>query len=358
MEQASTKKKKQRELQLKLLKVAVEIKRAKEDAAVLKSEIINSNDDLRQKYRISELQKELKQCEENIFNLATPCCFGAPDWNGNGDHWESMHEGIEIVHTAKKSSAGSTATGLVAFEYLSRPLKLQIYNKPFAKGGMRMAFYAQDDTGRKLVAKRALEEHRKLKNNVKAAHVDAEAAALSKVAAEDFTAACNKNCNAYGINVTYLSVSVALLPAGEGEYSFVFLHRWRGSPSTFINHYHFQNFHNAGKTIVYSLEPLMDEGGQWKKFTRNDGSILDAGKDDEVMQAFTHFSMLYSMAKDGGKIAIVDTQGVKRGDSYTLTDPSVATPSKAYGCADFGSEAMETFMKEHKCNSLCRALGC
>ena len=103
---------------------------------------------------------------------------------------------------------------------------------------------------------------------------------------------------------------------------------------------------------------MENSGVKWKKFTLNDGSILDDGKKDPVMQAFVHFSMQYRCCKDtrSGPLAVLDTQGVKNKDEYKLTDPALASPSKIFGRADFGSAAVEKFMKEHTCCSLCHAL--
>ena len=221
-----------REFRLKALKLALEIKRAEEDNKVLKAEVRNGNDLLRQERRLRELKEELAQIKTNERKLAEKCCFGPPDWSGKDDKWNSMQDGVEVIHTAVKSNITDSKINIVPdattvghgqsghhvdFSYTSRPIKLQIYKQPFAMGGLRMAFYARDETGRKLVAKRALEEHHKLKTNIIGAHLDAEAAALSQLVANDFTRNLQKldslkNSSGSTARVNYLSANVALLP--------------------------------------------------------------------------------------------------------------------------------------------------
>lgn len=212
-----------RELRLKALKMAMEIKRAEQDNKVLKTEIRQGNDVLRRERHMQDLKEELAQLRANERKLAIQCCFGEPDWSGQGDMWGDMQEGTEILHEAVKKypalialSAG--AHHVVDFAYSSRPTQLQIYKKPFAMGGMRMAFYARNAAGQKLVAKRALEEHRKLKINIIGAHVDAEAAALSQLIAHDFTRELHKMVVTVAearTSVEYLPATVALLPDPE-----------------------------------------------------------------------------------------------------------------------------------------------
>ncbi len=73
------------------------------------------------------------------------------------------------------------------------------------------------------------------------------------------------------------------------------------------------------------------------------------------MQAFTHYSMRYQRSKDPseGPLAVLDTQEVLVGGTYKLTDPALASPAKLFGKADFGLAAIEKFMSEHTCCSLC-----
>jgi hypothetical protein len=66
-------------------------------------------------------------------------------------------------------------------------------------------------------------------------------------------------------------------------------------------------------------------------------------------QAFSHFTWEAS----GNKLLICDLQGV--GDCWT--DPQIHTiDGKGYGKGNAGLQGVRQFMKQHKCNSICRAL--
>ena len=66
-------------------------------------------------------------------------------------------------------------------------------------------------------------------------------------------------------------------------------------------------------------------------------------------QAFSHFTWEAS----GNKLLICDLQGV--GDCWT--DPQIHTiDGRGYGKGNAGLQGVRQFMKQHKCNSICRAL--
>ena len=51
------------------------------------------------------------------------------------------------------------------------------------------------------------------------------------------------------------------------------------------------------------------------------------------------------------------TQGIKEVDGgYVLSDPALLTPSGSSGLTDMGSAAIQNFLLNHTCKSLCTAL--
>jgi len=66
-------------------------------------------------------------------------------------------------------------------------------------------------------------------------------------------------------------------------------------------------------------------------------------------QAFSHFTWEAS----GNKLLICDLQGV--GDCWT--DPQIHTvDGRGFGKGNAGLQGVRQFMKQHKCNGICRAL--
>ena len=82
--------------------------------------------------------------------------------------------------------------------------------------------------------------------------------------------------------------------------------------------------------------------------------------DEEVPQAFTHFSYTWSNREK----MVCDLQGVlnKTTRVFEFTDPAIHYASKSgrrhvYGRTDKGKDGMREFFKTHNCNKLCEALG-
>ena len=123
-----------------------------------------------------------------------------------------------------------------------------------------------------------------------------------------------------------------------------------------------------GKTFEYSevylgkneddlvtLEPYME--GEFMKYINNDGHICE--KDSEVAdkaETFSHFTYV----KSEKELMVLDIQGT----GYSLYDPEVASSKLfddermvlfCYG--NLSTEAIDQFLKEHKCNKYCRLVG-
>lgn len=107
--------------------------------------------------------------------------MGPPDWSGAGQHWRPLVEGTEVAYSAhfvlagqphapagpaarpppaglggssvhalvQRASSAAASSALpvgalaVAQEHERRPIQLQLYTQPFAKGALRQAFYAR-----------------------------------------------------------------------------------------------------------------------------------------------------------------------------------------------------------------------
>ena len=100
----------------------------------------------------------------------------------------------------------------------------------------------------------------------------------------------------------------------------------------------------TGKQLI-NIEPILE--GKFVKHNDNDGNISTK---DDLPQAFSHFSFHVS----GGSVLVCDIQGV--GNNFT--DPQIhSIDGKGYGIGNIGPEGMRAFIKSHKCNRVCRALG-
>ncbi|CAJ1405416.1 unnamed protein product [Effrenium voratum] len=95
-----------------------------------------------------------------------------------------------------------------------------------------------------------------------------------------------------------------------------------------------------------TLERLVP--GSYEKYTNNWSYV--AGR-AEVAEALSHFSWFHS----GGDMMVSDIQGV---GGAILTDPQIHTASKeGFGRGNLGTDGMDQFFLQHRCNSFCRRLG-
>ncbi|KAL4444274.1 hypothetical protein ABPG75_012011 [Micractinium tetrahymenae] len=326
---------------LATLQLLLKVRQARAEHAELKATVHEEVDLYRESGRAELLRAELERLSVSTARLDARLCYGLPPhWRdagsdgawaaaAHGGEWASgWLSGSEVVYTAGKTSADS-----LAVSHHEQPVRLLIYSRPFAMGGLRQAFYARDAAGGRFVLKRALIESSKLQKRVLEVHADAEAAALSMAVAEAFTASCA--AKGQHLSVAYLPASVVILahPAAPG-----------------------------GKA-VYLKEPWLDVGGcKWTKWTRNDGHIMPDGAADAGMQAFAHFSLHFLRPRLGFTAMVLDAQGIQHsrgaGLAYTLTDPALCSSKGAYGQADMGATAIQAFLDHHTCGCICSRLGC
>ncbi|GAB4815214.1 hypothetical protein N2152v2_002260 [Parachlorella kessleri] len=323
--------------QAELLKKLLEIRKLKKEEQELKAEVREELAIKKQDQRLKELEQQLAQATLNAKALDQQLCYGAPDWSGAGELWSGWQAGTEVTYTANASHGAAPPADIVSCT--AGTMKLQIYKKPFAQGGLRQAFYARDAAGQRFVVKRALQESSKHKRNLKEAHAHAHAAAISLLAAEQFQRSI-KGAGQPGLSLKsfgYVSVSVVVLEDKEAP---------------------------SGKAVLLK-EPMLEPkaGCKWVKWTVNDGQVLDDGKADDVVQAFSHYSLRFGREQLGYDMLVLDVQGLVKtdpggGKSYTLTDPALCSSDKKHGPTDLGKPALDTFFGCHTCGPGCNALGC
>ncbi|XP_060069421.1 uncharacterized protein LOC132549494 [Ylistrum balloti] len=90
-----------------------------------------------------------------------------------------------------------------------------------------------------------------------------------------------------------------------------------------------------------------DLGKNFKTFIERDGTVSSncCGK----LQEFVHF--VYNESK--GQEIVTGLKGVRVGQNFKLTSPSMNSVSKKYGPDDFGEKAMLNFFTSHVCTDVC-----
>ena len=128
---------------LKTLKLQLEIKRLKREEQELKAEVREELAIKKQDQRLKELEQQLAQATLNAKVLDQQLCYGAPDWSGTGELWSAWQAGTEVTYKASISAGTSIALPADIVNCTTGTIRLQIYRKPFAQGGLRQAFYAR-----------------------------------------------------------------------------------------------------------------------------------------------------------------------------------------------------------------------
>ena len=92
--------------------------------------------------------------------------------------------------------------------------------------------------------------------------------------------------------------------------------------------------------------------GKFIKWNSNSGWISD--DIDSSIQSFCHWTYHYS----NGKLLYCDAQGIRTPDSYILTDPCIVSNEEnglKYGLTDMGSDYLNNWFLNHKCNNCCES---
>ena len=89
--------------------------------------------------------------------------------------------------------------------------------------------------------------------------------------------------------------------------------------------------------------------GSFEKWCNNYGYIDPTYAS---MPGFMHWTWWYT----DGELMIADLQGVRKDDSYLLTDPVIMSLSGSYGATDTGVEGMAMFFLKHECGLFCNKL--
>ncbi|KAL4425305.1 hypothetical protein ABPG75_009321 [Micractinium tetrahymenae] len=279
--------------QLERLRLSLAVARAQKDNRLLKQAraakshtgVHDEVDVLHASQKAEGLRAKLAQLREGEKREAGQLCYGLPPEWRSGSSSSSSHSnapgewsgcwqaGTEVCYTTSLGGERLEVT------HSQRPVRLQVYARPFAHGGLRQTFYAKDEHGGRFVLKRELHESSRLKRRLAVLHADAEVAALSQAAAEAFCAAVRQPGT-----VKYLTASIVVLDAAADC---------------------------PGKKAVFLKEPWLDTNGtRWVKFTRNDGHIFPEGVEPAAapVQAFTHFSLSFLRRHMGCEGMVLDAQ--------------------------------------------------
>ena len=89
--------------------------------------------------------------------------------------------------------------------------------------------------------------------------------------------------------------------------------------------------------------------GKYEKWCNNYGYL---SPESLSMPAFMHWSWVHTK----GQLMVADLQGVRKSNSYFLTDPAILSVDNSYGPTDRGVEGMFMFFYNHKCNEFCKRL--
>ena len=99
----------------------------------------------------------------------------------------------------------------------------------------------------------------------------------------------------------------------------------------------------------WTIEQLLPY--EFKKYNNN-GIFQDP--EHPAAHALSHFSYQYF----GGRLMMVDVQGCKSGNTYTLTDPGFHTETgKGLGDTNCGKKGFKQFFDKHVCGDICKAMG-
>ncbi len=109
------------------------------------------------------------------------------------------------------------------------------------------------------------------------------------------------------------------------------------------------HFNSRENPIYMTAEPILE--GRWRRFTNNAGYVSE--EKFATVFAFSHFSHHAS----GGKLMVVDLQGIQVPEGYLLTDPAVhCQNTKKFGGSNCGKKGFDGFWATHRCNQVCQAL--
>lgn len=107
-----------------------------------------------------------------------------------------------------------------------------------------------------------------------------------------------------------------------------------------------------GETDIFLLEKRIKDS--FVHFSNNVG-VINIDVDAELVHAFSHWTFVASE----GRVMVTDLQGAKKGNNYTLTDPTVhcSIDLARFNATNLGTPGMEAFFCSHECGPTCTILG-
>ena len=223
-----------------------------------------------------------------------------------------------LVTSVSKDTISALITKSFSLESKSGAVK--IAPNPFAKGALRIAYYALDQgegaSGftEQCVVKDYIEM--KVRENALKKHLSE----LDAQAVASFLANCFNKVKPRGSKeITFLRTEVLKMDA---------------DPSTCL-----------------SKEPLIS--GDYKKFNNNWGWVDEKDYSASV-QAFSHWA--YEITNR--HLIVVDLQGKKSASTFLLTDPVIHSKDLIrFGRTNLGPTGVAKFFKTHICSHVCKAMG-
>ena len=202
---------------------------------------------------------------------------------------------------------------------------IKIAENPFAKGGMRLAYYGLIQYKGKW-EKTVFKEYKRIGNsaNTKEKYLELlECQTIADYLAQEFNKLLQITNQTITVKkIKFIMAKLVLEPLDAGKYRYMTTER-------FIE-------------------------GSYKKFSNNAGFV---NYDDPatMLQAFSHWTYEYT----NGEMIVVDLQGIviKDNQKYLLTDPCIhSTDFMRFGRSNFGKSGMKRFFQTHKCNTVCHDL--
>lgn len=265
-----------------------------------------------------EMQDEYAKIKNRLKNMDIELHTEGPDWSNVSAFW-----GPILTYTKVNYHVVDNSTAIKSQDTIS----LKVFQKPFATGGCRLAYYAQDSMGSKYVAKTSMRQGTNLARTIAEMEADVNAHMMARQYADDFNKALAKTGLATQ-TVTYHPVNLVLLEAG------------RSAP---------------GPQTAMFLEPFLT--GRFVKWQSNDGEVKHV---EATLQAFSHFSNMHMRSQPiPEQGVVVDIQGIQCGNTFTLTDPAIHCTSdkRRFGDTNMGEQGINSFFVSHSCNTLCSKMG-
>uniref|UniRef100_A0A7S1HS98 Alpha-type protein kinase domain-containing protein n=1 Tax=Eutreptiella gymnastica TaxID=73025 RepID=A0A7S1HS98_9EUGL len=206
--------------------------------------------------------------------------------------------------------------------WTSHQTRVQLEEKPFAEGRMRVCFRLKD-LNMPVGAQDHVAKMMKREDSVPNYFLDCELQVMAGALAKKFNALQVNNFKLSFVDTFIFEFTDRVHPSTKGPV-FMSVETYHGS-----DFYHFV---------------VGDSACHWCDTGRDANGIYSTAA------AFCHFTAYIS----GGTLVVTDLQGFPQGDQVAFTDPRIG--SNKYDIWGGGPKRMRSFFRNHKCNDLCQQL--